>query len=364
MKIALAVGSGATGGTELQVQGMAERFIKKGHAVTVVFLDGRGPVVEHVKRAGAAVVDLGWRARVLRSRSGRIRYSATALQYLRLLTLPWKLRQIRPDVVHAFLLMAYAVALPAAFVARVPHRVLGRRNLGTERTSSLRSVGDRLATACATAEVSNSHAVRLASSGGRGIVIYNGVTFPGALEIDTAEAVGDGRRLVVCVANFRDCKRHDLLIEAFSMLDQEANLALVGDGPARVAAQALTNRLSLTERVVFAGPCSDVSQWWKAAAVGVLVSDEEGLPNAILEAQAHGVPCVATAVGGTPEVVLDGRTGVLVPAGDAAAIAAAIDRLLDDDVLRKWMGANAKEHVTEQFSWDRCIADHLRLYGA
>src|SRR5439155_18192535 len=96
---------------------------------------------------------------------------------------------------------------------------------------------------------------------------------------------------------------------------------LIGDGPCRGALEETRSRLGLQEIVQMPGPAeqSEVLKWWQRATVGLLMSDQEGMPVSLMEAAACGVPVVATAVGGVPEMVEDGVTGLLVPAGDAEA---------------------------------------------
>jgi glycosyltransferase involved in cell wall biosynthesis len=105
--------------------------------------------------------------------------------------------------------------------------------------------------------------------------------------------------------------------------------------------------LNLERSVVFTGSRGDVADILPALDVFVLSSRYEGLPVSLLEAMASGVPPVATAVGGVPEVVTDGRDGLLVPAGQPAALATAIGRLLDDVDLRSRLGAAARERARD-----------------
>ncbi len=99
------------------------------------------------------------------------------------------------------------------------------------------------------------------------------------------------------------------------------------------------------------------------ASVVVLVSNMEGLPNVLLEAMAHGKTVIATPVGGIPTLIEDGRTGFIVPVGDAAALRAAIDRALADPALRHRIGEAARARVTEYCSWDRVTEETLQVYA-
>jgi len=126
-------------------------------------------------------------------------------------------------------------------------------------------------------------------------------------------------------------------------------LLLLGDGPERAGLERRSRELGLEGRVRFlgAGSRDDVLTLFRAVDVALLTSLWENLPHTVLEALALGTPVVATAVGGVPEVVVDGENGLLVPAGDTGAIASAIARLLGDDELRTRLGEAAVRSVEE-----------------
>jgi glycosyltransferase involved in cell wall biosynthesis len=126
--------------------------------------------------------------------------------------------------------------------------------------------------------------------------------------------------------------------------------------------EALAARLGLQGRVVFTGMRSDVPSVLSAATVSVLPSLSEGLPNAILESMAAGLPVVATRVGGTPEAVQDGVTGLLVPPRDPAALVAALRAVIEDRELAARLGQAAKRRVTEWFSLERMVRRTEQLY--
>jgi len=124
-------------------------------------------------------------------------------------------------------------------------------------------------------------------------------------------------------------------------------MLLLGDGPERAALERRSRELGLEGRVRFlgAGSRDDVLELFRAVDLALLTSAWENLPHTVLEALALGTPVVATAVGGVPEVVVDGENGLLVPAGDVEAIAEAIARLVGDDELRARLGEAAVRSV-------------------
>jgi glycosyltransferase involved in cell wall biosynthesis len=137
---------------------------------------------------------------------------------------------------------------------------------------------------------------------------------------------------------------------------------LIGDGPQRDPLEQLAEGLGIKDRIRFCG--------WQAGAAGLLAgvdilchcSHSEGLPNAIMEASALGLPVVATRVGGTPEVVDEGATGFLVDPDDAAAMVDHVDRLLGDEPLRTQMGQAGRRKMESEFSQERMVGDMVALY--
>jgi glycosyltransferase involved in cell wall biosynthesis len=153
--------------------------------------------------------------------------------------------------------------------------------------------------------------------------------------------------LVGIVATLRSWKGHRFLIEAFAGdMPQLAHLVVVGDGPQREALTGLVAQLGLQDRVHLVGNHSDVVPWLQALDVFVLPSyANEGVPQALMQAMASGLPCVTTNIGAIPELARHDRTAWVVPAQDANAIRLAIVELLADESLRSRLGSVAREHV-------------------
>src|SRR5262249_45368506 len=144
-----------------------------------------------------------------------------------------------------------------------------------------------------------------------------------------------GERVILAVGRLSREKGHAVLIRAFSGLLRHdhrlrAKLVLVGDGPERRRLQRAAVSFGVEDCVVFTGQVGDVRPYYKAADVLVLPSYTEGSPNVLLEAMAAGLPVVATAVGGVPEIVTDGESALLTPPGDSQRMAAAMSALLND----------------------------------
>lgn len=194
--------------------------------------------------------------------------------------------------------------------------------------------------------------------------------------IDTGRFAPAGERLspphIVCVARLEPVKNHALLLAACDLLrgrGLDFRCVLLGDGKAREAVLAERARLGLEELVAMPGAAEqdEVRAWLQKAAIAVLPSNSEGMPVSLMEAGACELPIVATAVGGVPEMIEDGVSGLLTPPGDASALAQALERLLRSAGLRRDMGRAARASAVRRFSvthqvdqllavWERALA--------
>lgn len=172
------------------------------------------------------------------------------------------------------------------------------------------------------------------------------------------------RPTVVHVSNFRTLKRIDRVVEVFARLAarRDVRLLLVGDGPERAGALRALAERGLGNRVDAPGAVTDVERWVRRGTVFLLTSESESFGVAALEALASGVPVVACAVGGVPEVVRDGETGFLVPDGDLDGLTARVDELLADPGLRLRMSRLAQQDVENRFSRDRVLDRFEAVY--
>jgi hypothetical protein len=162
-----------------------------------------------------------------------------------------------------------------------------------------------------------------------------------------------------------EIKRVDNLLRAFAILRArvpEAVLLLVGDGPLRPELVALAGELGVAAGTRFLGYRADVGPLYGALDAFALTSANEGTPVVAIEALAARVPVVATAVGGVPDVVVDGEGGFLVPPGDMGAVADRLARLAHDAELRRRLGEAGCAHVVPRYSVDRLVGDVDHLY--
>ncbi len=374
IRVVLMTGTLERGGAEGQLVALARGLDASRFDVRVCGLTAGGPLETHLREAGIPVDVIGWQGFV-RSRGLGVLAGLTGLLRV-VLRLARYLRRHRPHVVQGQLFWAYVLGGLAAPLARVPVVIGCRRSLPLFKAGNPRHLWiEQLANRMTTAVVCNSERVRQQTlrderlQPERVVTIPNGVHMPrGPAEPAAAvpwEALGlgSGDEVVLCVANLIHYKGHLDLLEAWERVRRErptAWLLLAGEGPEREAIEARASRL---DGVRLLGARADVAGLLRASTLLVLPSHQEGLPNAVLEAMAAGLPVVATDVGGTSELVVDGETGRLVAPHDPAALAGALLSLLRDNQARQVMGRAAAERARTRFSLEAMVRSYERLYA-
>ncbi|TVP48873.1 MAG: glycosyltransferase [Gemmatimonadales bacterium] len=287
-------------------------------------------------------------------------------------------RKTRPDVVHSYFFwpIMYGRILKRAGVIRnlVENREDQGFNLGPSDYRMLRltsGVPDRVI--CVSEAVREVVVEREGLSPDRTVVVRNGVaSSPPTLSGVELEALRDEfglgpEHLVVgMVANLnRPVKGTKYFIEALPLIARqvpEARFLLVGEGAEREGLMARADELGVGDRTIFTGFRTDVDRLYSLIDVSVLTSLSEGLSITILESMSAGIPVVATRVGGNPELVDEGRTGLLVPPRDPETFAGAVVTLLRDPARRRQMGAAGLKRAREEFSLPRVAARYQELY--
>ena len=204
-------------------------------------------------------------------------------------------------------------------------------------------------------------------------VVYDGVELPrlagDAERLHAREQLkgsgSGGRPLLGCVGYLLPEKGQEFLIRAFPMVTArypEARLLLAGSGPCQPRLEQVARELRVKASVDFAGFVEDVARVYQGLDVFIFPSLAEPLGSSLLSAMSHGLPVVAVAQGAVPEVVEDGKNGLLAPDADPNAIGAAILRLIDDPALSQSLGAAARRTIEQRFSVDRMVEETIELY--
>lgn len=194
-------------------------------------------------------------------------------------------------------------------------------------------------------------------------VIHNGI--PDLLQDTSPKTPKKTTPIIVMVARFSAQKNQALLIQAFAKLKPPVNLCLIGGGPLKASCVELAQELGVVERIDFVGDSNQVNKLLAQADVFVLTTHYEGLPLTIIEAMRARLPVVANAVGGIPELIKDGVTGVLLHTPTPEAVADALKNLLDNPERAKQMGQRGRErylrHFTEQQMLDKLDALYAEI---
>jgi glycosyltransferase involved in cell wall biosynthesis len=266
----------------------------------------------------------------------------------------------RPDLVHAHGVKAALLTL-SAFRRSQPPVLVTFHNLwhGGPLTLPLRIVSLR-----AVAAIAVSDAVRacLAEHGVRPrklVVIRNGLDLS---SFQPASASSPDRPFTVAfVGRLTEEKGVNVLLQAVSLIPESTGIRVrvAGEGPLRASVEAVAARCG---RLEYLGHQTDVLPVYHSAGAVVIPSLSEGHPLAALEAMACSLPVVASRIGGLPETVINEETGLLVPAGDARALAGALHRLEGDPFLRRSMGSAGRARVEAEFTVDRMLDQISAVY--
>jgi len=320
-----------------------------------------GPIGEEIRKTGTPVAVLGLTPglRRLGDVGGIRRY----------------LREARPQIVHTFLLTASLYGRLAAILERVP-LIIGTEVNIYEHKRFAHAAAERLLMAGTDRVVVSADSVRdfyvkqVHADPAKVDVIFNAVDFSQGEPTLTRSAMRAAldlpaeARVAGVIARLTEQKGHRYLFDALASAPalSDVHLLVVGGGEQRDLLGRDVDSRGLSSRVHFLGPRRDLGNLLAAMDVFVLPSLWEGLPLSMVLAMGAGVPVVATAVAGIPEVVDDGRTGLLVPPADAPALGAALTRLLADRGLAGRMAHDARAAVLPRFGIDRYVESIVGLY--
>jgi glycosyltransferase involved in cell wall biosynthesis len=347
------------GGVQVHVRDLCTGLAAQGHKVTVL-AGGEGVFSEELSRVEVDFRSVARMAVPIHPLKDTHAFGAVARA----------LRELRPDLVLAHGAKAGFLGRAAAALLGIPAVFTPHGWAISDRISPRQGRIFRIlekAAALATVRIVNvcEFERRLALEHGiapreKMAVVYNGIPdIPANL---LARPAGQPARLVM-VARMAPPKDHTTLLRALAGLPAMSwTLDLIGDGPLEGAIRAAANELGIADRVRFLGFQSDIAPLLAGAQALALSSRFEAFPYAIVEAMRAGLPVVASRVGGIPEAVEDGVTGLLAPAGDAAALRQCLARIIAEPARRAQYGASARERFLERFTLDRMIRDTVRVY--
>jgi glycosyltransferase involved in cell wall biosynthesis len=331
--------------SSIHVRRWSEALAERGIRVVSVDLARRGrpaPIV------AAELARARWRLGRLSRRPGTV----VAVHYLHGGLVATALRGLHPVVLHAW-------GTDVTAVRRGPLGRFHSRQLAglLRRADAVTATGEFLAS------------VTLRRFGVKATVVPFGIDtslfHPAAGQAKGSAGAGEGPLRIGFVKWLEPKYGAQDLVEALGLLaDLPFEATLVGDGPLRELLEARVRELGLAQRVHFLGrrPHSEIPDLLRGFDLLAMPSRQEAWGVAAAEASATAIPVVATRVGGIPEVVIDGETGLLVPSQDPPGLAAAIRRLAGNPDLRHRLGGAGRERVESLFAWQRCVDLMVGVY--
>ncbi len=196
-------------------------------------------------------------------------------------------------------------------------------------------------------------------------LIPNGVDIVRFKPADVDSCTEERDHVVVCVSRLSHEKGIDVLLQAWHLVHKQlsqAKLIIVGTGPLQAQLQQMAQALHISDCVEFAGLQSNIPAQFQRAGLAVLPSHWEGMPNALLEAMACGLPCVATRVSGSEDIIEHGINGLLVEPGDYESMAVALLSLLRDPLRARSYGQAARARIQQYYSLENVTDRYIELY--
>jgi len=341
-------------GAESQLSCLARALDTQRFASFVACLTRGGPIEDELRQDGIPYEILGKRGK----------YDLSVIRRLARL-----IEREKPDIVHTWLFTANAFGRTAAVLAGCPHLIASERCVDPWKKFRHRFI-DRFLGRFTDRVVANAEAVRrfYIRSGipeHKIVVIRNGLDLSRFAAIRRTAAAEDAAKIIGTVARLEDQKGVVYLLEAVGLLKSrghDIHLVVVGDGPLKDKLIQRCAQLEITDRVRFAGRSDDAAALVATWDAFVLASLWEGLPNVVIEAQALGVPVVATDVGGVSELIENGKTGLLVAPRDPQDLADRVEWVMTDRVLAAEMAFAARAQALTRYRVDTMVQRYEALY--
>jgi glycosyltransferase involved in cell wall biosynthesis len=347
------------GGLERIIASIVKNLDRTRYETKVWCLAEGGQIAEEIIEKGVEVKTLGMRS---------------YYNLINIIILSWLLKKEKVTILHTHGYFASTFGRLAAILIRLPvvithihstYYIYSRRNLIIERFLS--QFTDAIV--CISQAVKKFVTDFEDIQGNKVHVIYNGVETPdlseGKLDRVSFNISGDDI-VAITVASLAPHKGHKVLIDAMKIVSSDCRrlrLLIVGDGPLRNDLLSYTEELQLSSLILFAGQRTDVYSLLRLSDVFVLPSlEREGLGIALIEAMASGLPVIGTRLGGIPEVIEEGVTGLLCVPGDSIELADAMKKLISDSTLREKMGHAGRKIYEEKFTVEGMIRNIESLY--
>jgi len=346
------------GGAEKNLYYLTSHLNRKKFHPRVISLEGEGEIAEPLRKAGIYVYPYGAK--------GKKNFITSPFHLFRVI------HNFKPHILHTFLFHANFTGRIIGRIAKVPKIISSVRVMEKEKRWHIwferwsKNLIDREICVCEAVKDFRKDEIKI--KGNKLLVIYNGLERERIKEVKPfpREKLGIPKDTFIIGTVSRLAKQKGLpyLLDAMKILILENPhivLLIVGRGEEEKKLKSKVKEMKLENNVIFLGFQKDPLPIIASLNVFVLSSLWEGLPNALLEAQALGIPAVVTDVGGNREIVKKGETGIIVPPGDSLILAQAILELLKNSDLREQMGNKAKK-VIDIFTIEKMVQEHEKLY--
>jgi glycosyltransferase involved in cell wall biosynthesis len=357
-RILLLITLAEIGGAQSYVAALLPALVRDFEVAVAAY--GPGPLREAAATSGARFIPLRHVRRPIRP----LRDLAGLVELVRLL------RRERPDILHASSSKAGVLGRLAGLLAGVPIRIFTVHGWAFSAHAGAAAKvyywADRLVKPLTTVTICVSDHERARGLEAGTCTPERTAVIPNAVDIRPAQTarLDRDRPVLVAVGRLKAPKDFLTLVRALALLRPgSVDAVIVGDGPDRAGLEAEIRRLGIGDRVRLLGERHDVPELLARADLFVLSSASEGMPVSVLEAMATGLPVVGSRVGGVPELVLEGETGLLVEPGDPNELAAAIDLLAADPGLRRRLGEAGRERNQGRFALETFRRAHVELYS-
>ncbi|MDD5368675.1 MAG: glycosyltransferase [Anaerolineaceae bacterium] len=283
--------------------------------------------------------------------------------------------KFKPSIIHSYLFTANFYSRLAGWFLNIPV-IISERSSEINKEFPFRII-DRIMKPLAFCMIANSSSGAIIAINHNEIdaknafVIHNGIpiTNNSCSLIPSKFICGlnipANHKVIGIIGRLCDAKDHETFFKSILIAKQKfTNISIlcIGDGPLRGRLQRLVRELQIDDIVIFTGTRNDIPDIMRILDILVLSSKYEGMPNVILEAMLANKPVISTNVGGVPEVVIDGVTGILVEPHDPTRLANAICKLLSDPILGKQMGDCGRQRVEKDFTIEKMVHETHKVY--
>jgi glycosyltransferase involved in cell wall biosynthesis len=358
IKVCYIIGQLSRDGAERQLYELVKGINKKIFTPTVISLSQGGYWADKIREINIEVTEIP-------RKSGK--------EFTRLFKLIKELKRIKPDIVNTYMFSANSYGRIAAVLTGVPVIIASERNAGEIGKDKDRSelFIDKFLTLFSHGIICNSYRCsevlikQYSYKPGKVFTVQNGIDMSSYMNGNNLR--NSSEKVVGTVGRLYPQKNHKLFMDMAKKVldarnDKDINFMIIGDGPLRTELEDYARRLKVEDNVIFTGSRGDIPELLAGMDVFVITSYYEGLSNAIMEAMASALPVVATDVGGSSELVIDGKTGYLCPSNDSGTIADRVMGLLDDGTEARRTGEAGRNKIMNEFGMDRMVRSTEDIY--